>query len=567
MRKIYSCLGVLAMLLIICLASCSGDSKMTELMQRIPADMDVVAVGNVKTIIESAGGSIEENKIKLPSFIADEIPSSSSSDFDEFNSFLKKSGIDPDVCAVITNYNSPVPVVIFALADKKKFINAIEDEGFREKDDDNSTLLYSKKVYESSIPDYDDYGYIAINGSYAYWIERVWENSKFKPLQAIKRIIEDASDAPYSKTSFADYITSGNAAGASFKIPRELRQEMKQLGMPTSIANMYDGVICMKGSLDGDIMTIDAKWFDEDGKPKNPKDVADNLDLTAKINPESLVYLDKDENMVFALSLKNIDWDLYLDRVSESNGMSRSDRTALSMAKSYLEKIDGTIAIGFGLTNGVESVFNLDIEHDVLNQMAFTIVVETKEGKAKGMVNDLAGFLESVQVPVDNSSKGFSVDIPREDGSIYVEYDTNHIILSNKRIKKNNDNDAVKSFDFKNHLAAINIRINKSNKLMQDLDIKNDVQGSIATVIATDDMGSSMRLKVDGGNSEGIIAKLARIILDIKSQSKSLEARYTEHRRAVRGYGDYYDYDEVIVEEVPVDVWDDTDSVAVAVDW
>ena len=42
---------------------------MKDLLENVPASMDVVMVGNVKTIIESAGGNMEDSKIHLPKFL------------------------------------------------------------------------------------------------------------------------------------------------------------------------------------------------------------------------------------------------------------------------------------------------------------------------------------------------------------------------------------------------------------------------------------------------------------------------------------------------------------------
>ncbi len=560
MKKFFNCLGAFAILLMLCLASCTNDTKVTKLLGRIPADADVVAVGNIKTIIESAGGSIEDNKIKLPSYIADEIPSAYD-ELDELNDFLKNSGVDPDVCAMVVNYKDGKPTMIFYLDDKKKFMKAIKDDGFREKSDDNGIVLYSKKVYESTYSEeYDEYSYIAVKDSYAYMIENVWVGSDLKPARAFERFIDDASYSPYSKTAFAGYITSGNAAGASFKIPRELRQELRKQGLPSSMINMYEGVICMKGSLTSDQMAIDFKWFDENGKAKVLKDVESAVNLKARINPDALSYFSKDEMLVYAISLKDIEWDKMLDAFADAAGISGSDKATISVAKGYLENIDGTIAMGFGLTNGMESIFNLRLDKDVLEQFAFTMVVETKDGKAKSLMNDSKDMLEAFEVPINSNSKGFSLNIPHEQGTIYAEYDGNYIILSNQKIRKGN-NDAVKSLDFKDYISAGALSINKSNKLFQDLGIKNDVEMSIAANMK--DMSATITMKVKGGNSEGFIAKIARIILDINAQGKSIESKYRQRIEEERGYSSYYDdygdydyddYNDIVVEEIAEEV-------------
>lgn len=159
--------------------SCSDNEKMNVLLENIPANTDFVLVGNLRTIVESAGGKMEDSKIKLPGYLVSYLPNDISDKWDNFNSFLKKSGIDTEACAIIADYKENYPVFVFSLNDKNKFIEAIENEKFKEKNSWGDVSFYSKKVYEGSDPEWDDYAYIAINGTCAYWIERVWVGSKF----------------------------------------------------------------------------------------------------------------------------------------------------------------------------------------------------------------------------------------------------------------------------------------------------------------------------------------------------------------------------------------------------
>lgn len=70
--------------------SCSDNGKMKALLEQIPENTEVVCVGNVKTILESAGGSIEDSKIKLPSYVLDALPRQKANDIDKANDFLSK---------------------------------------------------------------------------------------------------------------------------------------------------------------------------------------------------------------------------------------------------------------------------------------------------------------------------------------------------------------------------------------------------------------------------------------------------------------------------------------------
>ena len=559
------------MLTFLAMSSCSQDSNMAKLLERIPENADVVAVGNMKTIIESAGGTIEGSKINLPSYIKDELDNSSYEKLAEFNSFLKESGLNPELGALVTEYDKSYPIIIFPVSDTKKFTNALEDNGYREKSADSGMSFFSKKVYEASYGDgkYDDYSYIVVKDSYAYYIENVWVGSDFKPLREVERLIDKASESSYAKTAYSKYLVSGNAGGVSFRIPRELRKQLRDAGMPSSIVDMYEGVICVKGNLEKDAITLESKWFDENGKPKQLKNTGKILDLNAKIDPEALKYFNNNESLIAAVSLKGIDWDSYMDFVAEVGSLSRSEKAAMTMVKSYLEKIDGTIALGFGITNGLESIFDLELSNDVFSQFSFTIVVGTKDGKAKGVINDLKGLMDAAGMDYDGNSKGFSMDIPRENATIYVEATDNHIVMSNNKIRKSGDNKVVKSFDFDKYIAASAFYMDRNNKMLRDLKVDNDIKVSFAS--NGENFESVMRIEVDGGASEGIIAKITKIVLDIANQEKSLENKWREHRDEVRGYNSYYDFDDPyeVVEEA-VEVWEgDTvvEEVAEPIEW
>lgn len=542
------------MLLMVFITSCSN-SKTNKLLEQVPQDIDFLVVGDVTTILESAGGSLEDSKIKLPSYILDQFSSYENKKIDEFTSFVKDSGIDPEACAIIGNYEYNYPIIIFSIEDRKKFSTAIEDLGFREKSDDDGITLYTKKEdYEYS----DVYSYIAIKGSYAYYIDKVWEEySEIKPTRVIERLIADASDSPYSKTSFADFITSGNACGASFRIPREVRKELRRAGVSSSFVDLCEGVICMNGNLGSDNATLDIKWFNEDGKEKDIKDLENLFDSSATIDPEALAYLGENESYITAVSLKGFNWNKCLDIVADQ--MSRSERTILDIVKNYLENIDGTVAFGFGFTNGIESVFNLGLGNDIWSQFDCTLVVDTKDGKTTKLMTDLKDILETTGMTVNGNSSAFNFEVGQKT-TIYALAEDNHIILSNHKIHKVNDNPAVKSLDFKGYIYAAAFCMNRDNKLLRDLNINYNI--NLTFVTDAKDCESTIKLKIEGESSEGILEKAAKLILDLFAQNRSLYTKYEERRREL--YGDYeypiYDYytdsTVCVVEEIPYEMAD-----------
>lgn len=540
-------------------SSCSDDSATNQLLERIPASADYVVVGDAKVIIESAGGTVEGAKVKLPGYIVDGLPTSVANSLDESLDFLKSSGVDVSAVAITGSFNDSHPTIVFHLADKKKFEDAIADNGFREKDTDGGVVYYQKKVYESSYDsDYDDYGYVAIADDYAYWVERVWVKSDFKPIKAIGRMVENAHESSYASTAFSKYIANGNAGGFAVRLPRELRRELRQTGFPSSMLDMLDGVICGNLSLVNDNADLTLSMFDEDGKSKSFKDYGVAMNLDAKISRKALSYIGNDESLVYAGCVKDFDWDTYFDMVSSVGGLSRSDKAALSLVQSYCEKIDGTIAIGFGLTNGLESIFNLDIGNEVFDQFAATIVIETKDGKANGMLNDLKDFLGAAEIPMNSTTDGFFFEIPDGDGAVYCEAKDNFIVVSNHIIKSNFGTTTVNAIDFSDYICAAALSVDSSNKLMRDLSLDNKVTVAITTDADKSEM--CMHLNVSGKYPAGIIGNIAKMVIAVADQESSLEQKWREYRD--RHYGLSSSYDDAVVEEaIPYEY---ADSCAVA---
>lgn len=78
--------GIICLLwAMVMVASCSDNSKMKGLLEQVPADADVVFVGNVKTVLESAGGALDNSQVILPAFISDNMSQGEKQKFDETN--------------------------------------------------------------------------------------------------------------------------------------------------------------------------------------------------------------------------------------------------------------------------------------------------------------------------------------------------------------------------------------------------------------------------------------------------------------------------------------------------
>lgn len=557
--------GLIGLVLMAVLSvSCSDNAKVKNLLQQIPANSDVVVVGNVKTVVESAGGTLEDSKIKLPANIADALPKDVMNSLDDVNDLLRVAGIDLEACAAVSNYKDEYPVIVFALDDKDKFIKAIEDYGFKEKSTEGSVAFYTKKVYESSYSDdYDDYGYIAVNGSYVYWIEKVWYGSDFKPVRYLQQMIDEAAEKSFAETNCADYITDGNMGGVAFRWPREMRQEMRENGVPSDMLSLFEGSVCLRGDLSANKCTMDVKLFDENGEEMSVDYFKQFMDVSATISDDALALLGSDEFMIYAASLKGYNWDRYFDIFAGAANLSRSDKAELDAVIGYLKQIDGTAAVGFGFTDGFESIANMSADNDVMGQFSATMVVETKDGKAGRLVEELKAFVEKVaDVPLDVTSSGFSVLDRSGNSAVYVKHTGNFVVIANHPIKEKNDNPVVKNVGFSDCLSAMYIGLYKGNKLMEDLGLKDDMR--MAFYCKPNTLEMSVSLEIDGDSGTGVLAKVARVVLDIVSKSKELGEKFGRAYDSHDDY-DYYDYDTVDVADD--DYGYDIDSAAVEDDY
>lgn len=533
--------------------SCSDNKKMNALLENVPANTDFVLVGNLRTIVESAGGKLEDSKIKLPAYLISSLPNDFSDNWKEINSFLKESGIDTDACAIIVDYKGGHPVLVFSLNDKNRFVEAIENKKFKEEDSWGDVTFYSKKVYEGSDPEWDDYGYIAINGTCAYWIDRIWVGSKFKAIPFLETIIEEAQERSFAETPYAEFITDGNIGGISASIPKELRNELRSKGMSPEIASFLSGTICMRGELTNNQCSVKLKLFDGEGTEFSAEKLSSLWNTTATINEKALAFLGKDEFIISAVNLKDYNWNSYADLLAGTFGLSQSEKNDLNTLLSCFAMIDGTVACGFGLSNGLESIYNLYSRQKSINeQFSTTFVMEIEDGKTGQLIESMKFLMEKAQIPFDETISGLSIDLKQIglSGNLYVKSIDNFIIIANHFIKENSDNELIKESNLSDNLFAFYIGLNKNNKLMRDLDLKNHIKLGL---YCPNTMEASLVLDVDGDSETGLIAKVAKMLIGIIEQSHDF-MRHIKYN--------YNQYDEVDVDTCAV--WEEyvIDSIA-----
>ena len=550
MKKLLYHLGLC--LPVILLATGCGSNNLAELLEHVPADADFVMTGDIKTILESAGGKAEGSEVKMPDYIGTMQSDRDAREMEKDLQWLKNSGIDVTSGAVVfLKYQDRAPFIVFAITDKDKLKKALEVEGFNENDKVDDVDIYVKKD-EGEYGSYTRNSYVAIDGGYGYWIPDVWSDDD-KGMKMIKQYLLSLSNNTMASTDIADYVSEGNVAGMIAKLPSELRREMAKAGVPEEMANLYSGYVCINSKLDGDEAEARLKLFDENGKAKTTEDWNKMMDIKAKIDPEALAYMSPEESLIYAVSMKNINWDKYMDQFDSSGRLSRQDKSFLTIVKSYLEKFDGTVAIGVGLKNGKASIEAIDRGEKVLDHLPLTIVAQTKEGKAASLIKDIKSLLGNQnELFYTSTSNGLRLTLPKEAGTLWLEAKDNMLILSTLPVKKGS-NPVAEHVNFQDYIFAAALHLGKDNALMRDFDIKNDLTATLAFDAEEGEL--VLKVKMTGEGETGLIERFVRSVIGMgKKYEQMREERrqqyYEDYMAAdtILPEPDYYGEDSVAVE-------------------
>ena len=551
MKKLLYHLGLC--LSVILLATACGSNNLAELLEHVPADADFVITGDIKTILESAGGKAEGSEVKMPDYIGTMQSDRDAREMEKDLQWLKNSGIDVTSGAVVfLKYQDRAPFIVFAITDKDKLKKALEVEGFNENDKVDDVDIYVKKD-EGEYGSYTRNSYVAIDGGYGYWIPDVWSDDD-KGMKMIKQYLLSLSNHTMASTDIADYVSEGNVAGMIAKLPSELRREMAKAGVPEEMAKLYSGYVCINSKLDGDEAEARLKLFDENGKAKTTEDWNKMMDIKAKIDPEALAYMSPEESLIYAVSMKNINWDKYMDQFDSSGRLSRQDKSFLTIVKSYLEKFDGTVAIGVGLKNGKASIEAIDRGEKVLDHLPVTIVAQTKEGKAASLIKDIKSLLGNQnELFYTSTSNGLRLTLPKEAGTLWLEAKDNMLILSTLPVKKGS-NPVAEHVNFQDYIFAAALHLGKDNALMRDFDIKNDLTATLAFDAEEGEL--VLKVKMTGEGETGLIERFVRSVIGM---GKKYEQMREERRQQY--YEDYMAADTIAY--LPEPDYYGEDSVAV----
>ncbi len=513
---------IMMLMLIIGVTSCSDGSDYGKILRHLPEDSDIVVVFNAEALISSSGGTVEKGTVKFSEefrrlFVKDDIEN-----YERTMKFLSTAGIDLTQMAIIYSYDHVVPTLVFNVEDINTFKPALEEYGFVETDSRDDITILSKRVFESPEGrNFDRFDYIALNEKCVYWKYNVCISQSAKPLRVLTDIIEGAHKSSFSNSPYAKYL-KGNAGAMSFSLPTSLRDNLRKANLPTAeIEPLLSARICMSCNIDNDDLDLVAQSYDEKGKQLKVSDYVKYIDPDAAISTRPLAYLERNENLIYAFTLECIDWNEYFSRLNNTGMMTPSQKLAATIAKSYLEQIDGTVAVGMSLTDGFNSLTRINSGDNLLKELNITVVAET--AKAKSVVEDLKSLMNTGNIEYTDNGDGFTFTVPESHTELTAKAVDNILILSNCQIDKVL-NPVVKNFDFDDYNTTAILSLPHTDTLMKDLYIDNDVELSFSSDF--DESKVVFNLSVSGDSNEGILAKLISMALSIESQEKSLNERY-----------------------------------------
>ncbi|MDE6278829.1 MAG: hypothetical protein K2M05_02545, partial [Paramuribaculum sp.] len=140
---------IISLMLLIGVASCTGNTDYGKVLRHLPEDSDFVAVFNAEEIIRSSGGTVDKGSITFSDEFARLFNDEQIGNFNKTVTFLNNAGIYLKEMAVVYNYDHVVPTLIFGVEDIGKFKSALVEYGFKETARRDDITILSKRVYES----------------------------------------------------------------------------------------------------------------------------------------------------------------------------------------------------------------------------------------------------------------------------------------------------------------------------------------------------------------------------------------------------------------------------------
>lgn len=495
-KKLNALATLFAVFMLLSVSSCRSDSD-SSVLSRVPADANMAYVLNLHKIVESGGGELSGSKFRVPAYLYGCFDIDSAKCAEVVEKF-GKSGLNADEIAVWQDDRGDNYVVL-GLESLEKFESFASENKIAKRGASGDYTFYARTDGSSNF---------ALNDKFVYIYDHSLEES------AAAKTFDAAAGKPLADTEFGRYALKGNAGGAVFNV----KGLAARLGSPLEIpANCF---LCARLDLEGDEAEATMVLMSENGSKIRIGDAELKFDPTATISANALAYISPTECMVYAVALKNVDWDAIFDNVSSHLNADPLQRMVFGMVKEYFKKIDGTVAIGIGVDGSADDFVKMRSGASPLTYLPLTLVIETVPGKAKGFLGDIQALLASTGIRPTDLPDGFSVPVPHLETMLYGKVDGNTVIFSTRQIEKYSG-DAFS--DLKGNFAGVGLNIPADYPLARDLNVKDNLKaGAVADL---KDAEGEISVKITGATSGGIVERMIRLLNAYDKGLKTIQAK------------------------------------------
>ncbi len=505
MKKSHLC-RALCLLCCVLLAACSRPQDTPDILQHIPADVERIQVFRPAQYVASVGGRVDNDAIVLPDDIADDL--SSDSDLRGCLRFVNGVGLDFDYAVETQGSVSDIHTQVYPVRDAARFRQWLKGQGYVAYDKADGVTFYENATLDGGVKKQ----YLALTDSYLY-VGTFWEDvSRSVATSALQDYIAHAARASFATSPYASLLTEGNAYGAVVRYTEAMRASLGSLNIDPEVINMMDGALAVVGHIDANRVRLSFKWLDAEGKAVDLSPLAKYADLTATVHPDVLAYLPADEPLTYACALRRVNWDAYFNLFVDQ--MTAEGRVAASVVKSYLSKIDGTVAFSMGLTHGLESWSRLLVMDAPMDQLSMTLLFEVQEGRVQSMMSDFRSLLQTAGLGYQDLPNGFTCDPMRSGKPLYVQAEGNVLAVATHPVQRSDANPHAQLLPYAQLRGALAFSAQASDALMQDLGVTSDATLTLTSPISAPE--AELSLTLSGDSTTGVLAKLVRLVAEVQ---------------------------------------------------
>lgn len=552
-------------LLAICGLTSCGNNEADEILKRVPADADLVILGQSKALFDNADIKLANNQLEFPNYITSEYPGKQS-DFDKINDRLDESGLDISQVAVFACFEQAKdPVTVVKIADNKKAEKFFEDAYELNLKEKGAKIYYDEHSYSSSYFSYSSENCAVVYDGYVYFGHTYYYDSKGEAAHdLVLDFIKSAEKKSFADTKIAGKMTDGNVCAVAFSLSSWSKFFGADAASKLTKSLPEDGYLFFTGNISGKEATIESMMVDAKGNvidaiklPEltlNSRSDQAVYDITAlfannlaPVNAKTLRYLNSDTNLAYAINVGNVDFAKMVDILESGRMLSRSEASMARLATVYQTYLDGTVAFGLGYTGNASDAY-FSRESDIVKYISLSLVGQIKEGKAEKVLNDIKGLLQTqgADVPCTSTEYGIAIAIPEIGTTVYISAVDDMLIVSNKPFTGASDNGVSSCGNFDNSLALMAFSMPKESPLFTELGIDCGFQASAVTA----DKGAQGKMVAKVTDTKD---NLIPAIVKSFYNAYNAATRF-ERKRSDTYYDDDYDYDEVVVEEVVAEV-------------